>query len=70
MSQGSEHSHKPLASNQKQQTDLEVKDDGPDQTQGQLRVAVCDVIVPDVHQLDLRQRNHWDLRFWFVCLDE
>lgn len=33
--------------------DLEVQDDGPDQAQGQLGVAVCDVIVPDVHQLDL-----------------
>ena len=33
--------------------DLEVKDDGPDQTQGQLGVPICDVVVSDVHQLDL-----------------
>ena len=68
MSEDPERSHEPLATNQKQQTDLEVKDDGPDQTQGQLRVAVCDVIISDVHQLDLKQRNHWDLGAWFVCL--
>ena len=69
MSQDSESSHEQLASNQKQQTDLEVKDDGPDQTKGQLRVAVGDVIVPDVHQFDLRQRNHWDLGSWLVCIE-
>ena len=33
---------------------LEVKDDGPDQTQGQLRVSICNVIVPDVHQFHLK----------------
>lgn len=38
--------------------DLEVEDDGPDQAQRQLGVAVGDVIVPDVHQLDLRRRRH------------
>ena len=69
MSKDSESSHEQLASNQKQQTDLEVKDDGPDQTKGQLRVAVGDVIVPDVHQFDLRQRNHWDLGSWLVCIE-
>ena len=37
-------------------TDLEVKDDGPDETQRQLRVAVGDVVIPDVHQLDLKIR--------------
>ncbi len=32
---------------------LEVKDDGPDETEGQLGVAVDDVLAPDVDQLDL-----------------
>ena len=32
---------------------LEVKNDGPYQPQGQLGVAISDVIIPDVHQLDL-----------------
>lgn len=33
---------------------LEVQDDGPDQAEGQLGVAIRDVIIPDVHQLHLR----------------
>lgn len=33
--------------------DLEVQDDGPNETQRQLWVSVCNVIVPDIHQLDL-----------------
>ena len=36
--------------------DLEVKDDGPDQTQGQLGVPICDVVISNVHQLDLERR--------------
>lgn len=32
---------------------LEVKDDGPYQPKGQLGVAIRNVIVSDVHQLDL-----------------
>ena len=32
---------------------LEVEDDGPDQTEGQLGVAVGDVVVPDVDQFHL-----------------
>ena len=32
---------------------LEVEDDGPDETEGQLGVAVHDVLAPDVDQLDL-----------------
>lgn len=32
---------------------LEVQDDGPDQAQGELRVAVDDVLGPDVDQPDL-----------------
>lgn len=32
-----------------------MQDDGPDQTQGQFGVSICDVIVPDVHQFDLKQ---------------
>ena len=38
--------------------DLEVEDDGPDQAKRQLGVPVCNVIVPDVHQLDLRRRRN------------
>ena len=33
---------------------LEVKDDGPYQTQGQLRVPIGNVIIPDVDQFDLK----------------
>ena len=36
-------------------TDLEVEDDGPDEAQRQLGVAVHDVLGPDVDQLDLQQ---------------
>lgn len=36
---------------------LEVQDDGPDQAEGQLGVAVGNVIVPDVHQLHLQARS-------------
>lgn len=39
--------------------DLEVEDDGPDQTQGQLRVSICYVIISDVHQLDLGNRHKY-----------
>lgn len=35
-------------------TDLEVKDDGPDESQRQFGVSVGDVIVPDVHKLHLQ----------------
>ena len=38
--------------------DLEVEDDGPDQAQRQLGVPICNVIVPDVHQLDLRRQSN------------
>jgi hypothetical protein len=34
-------------------TDLEVQDDGPYETEGQLGVAVHDVLRPDVDQLNL-----------------
>lgn len=34
-------------------TDLEVQDDGPYQSQGKLRVAVDDILCPDVDELDL-----------------
>lgn len=39
---------------------LEVEDDGPYETQRQLWVSVSNIIIPDVHQLDLRfaQRTH------------
>lgn len=33
---------------------LEVQDDGPNKTQRELWVPICNVIIPDVHQLDLR----------------
>lgn len=33
--------------------DLEVKDDGPYETQCQLWVSVGNIIIPDIHQLDL-----------------
>ena len=36
-------------------TDLEVEDDGPDEAQRQLGIAVHDVLGPDVDQLDLQQ---------------
>lgn len=32
---------------------LEVKDYGPYEAEGQLGVAVCNVIIPYIHQLDL-----------------
>lgn len=66
MSDESENSHEPLVSNQKQ-TDLEVKDDGPDETKGQLGVAVGDVIITDVHQLDLKTQRPLGIRV-LVCL--
>lgn len=34
--------------------DLEVEDDGPYEPQRKLGISVSDVIIPDVHQLDLR----------------
>lgn len=34
---------------------LEVQDDGPDQAEGQLGVAVGNVVIPDVDQLHLRE---------------
>lgn len=34
-------------------THLEVQDDGPYEAERELRVAVHDVLGPDVHQLDL-----------------
>lgn len=37
---------------------LEVKDDGPYQAQGQLGVSICNVIIPDVDQLDLTDNRH------------
>lgn len=33
---------------------LEVKDDGPYQPQGQLGVSICNVVVSDVDQFDLK----------------
>lgn len=33
---------------------LEVENDGPYETQRQLWVSVSNIIIPDVHQLDLR----------------
>lgn len=33
--------------------DLEVEDDGPYEPQRKLGISVCDVIIPNVHQLDL-----------------
>lgn len=33
--------------------DLEVEDDSPYEPQRKLGISVCDVIIPDVHQLDL-----------------
>lgn len=38
--------------------DLEVKDYCPYQPQDQLGVPVCYVIISDVDQLDLRERNN------------
>ena len=35
-------------------TYLEVQDESPDESQDQLGVAVHYLIVPDIHQLDLR----------------
>lgn len=32
---------------------LEVKNDGPYEPQCKLGVSICDVIIPNVHQLDL-----------------
>lgn len=34
---------------------LEVKDDGPYQAKGQLGVSICNVIIPDVDQFDLKR---------------
>lgn len=42
-------------------TDLEVEDDGPDQAQRQLGVPIGDVIISDVHQLDLLRTGGWPL---------
>ena len=33
---------------------LEVKDNGPYQPQGQLGVSICNVIIPDVDQFNLK----------------
>lgn len=33
--------------------DLEVEDDGPYKPQRKLGISVCNVIIPNVHQLDL-----------------
>lgn len=33
--------------------DLEVEDDGPYEPQSKLGISVCNVIIPNVHQLDL-----------------
>lgn len=33
--------------------DLEVEDDGPYETQCKLRVSVGNIVIPDIHQLDL-----------------
>lgn len=32
---------------------LEVEDDGPNEPQRKLGVSICNVIIPNVHQLDL-----------------
>lgn len=32
---------------------LEVEDDGPYKTQRQLGVSIGDIVIPDIHQLDL-----------------
>lgn len=37
--------------------DLEVEDDGPYQPQGELGVSICDVIISDVNQLNLRRQK-------------
>lgn len=33
--------------------DLEVEDDGPYEPQRKLWISICDIIIPNVHQLDL-----------------
>lgn len=33
--------------------DLEVEDDGPYKPQGKFGISICDIIIPNVHQLDL-----------------
>lgn len=38
-------------------TDLEVKDDGPDEAQRQLRVAIHYVLGSDVHQFNLKHSH-------------
>lgn len=44
---------------------LEVKDDGPYQAKGQLGVSICNVIIPDVDQFDLK----WCGYKYFYCAE-
>lgn len=41
---------------EQEKTDLEVKDDGPDETQDQLGVAINYVLGADVHQFYLKHK--------------
>lgn len=43
---------------------LEVEDDGPDEPQGELGVAICDVIVADIHQFHLEIKATKGLKFF------
>lgn len=38
-------------------THLKVQNDGPDQSQGQFWVAVCDVVIPNIYKFDLMKEK-------------
>ena len=38
-------------------TDLKVQNYGPDQSQGQFWVTICDVVIPDIYKFDLMTGN-------------
>ena len=47
-------------------TYLEVEDDGPDEAEGELGIAVHDILTADVHQLDLRRvGGHYVCQTWY-----
>lgn len=48
-------------------TYLKVQNYGPDQSQGQFWVAVCDVVIPDIYKLDLLTENTW-LVYWILIV--